>query len=124
MPQHNRESNGQSWGSDFGLEFRKILEDFQAIRLAFFRMELGGEKFALRDCRAERTSIIGLESDNAWVVWNHIIGVDEVKKTAIGNAGQRFCRLFDRAAVPAHVGNLQRRWQFETHHFATQNSQA
>src|SRR4030043_1843938 len=84
--------------------------------LALLRVELCGKEVLFPDARNERPPIVSKGRDPLCLLWNDIIGVDEVEEVTThyplkhGNLSL----YFDR--IPTHMRNLMLWIGFEFHH--------
>lgn len=86
----------------------EVGEEFQAIGLAFFGMELGGENVVAPDRGGKGSSVVGAGDDDLRVVGSRMEAVDEVE---VGTGGDAFEQgavgSDDVDLIPADLGDLE-----------------
>src|SRR5262249_15434970 len=80
------------WSLGFGhwsfcnAQLSKVLQNFQALRLALFGMKLRGEDIVAPDGCAKRMAVFRLDGHQTRVFRNNIVRVHEIEERPVGNA--------------------------------------
>src|ERR1700728_2210163 len=103
----------------------KILQHLQPGALAFFRMELRGEKIPPRHRGGEGVAVGGFQRDEGSVLRRGIVAMDEVDVIAVGNIGQqRRVGLPYLHRVPADLRNFEAVLSGKLAHFSGKKAES
>lgn len=70
-------------------------------------MKLRGHDVIAANAADERAAVIGFGGDDGRVIGDDVIAVNEIKRTADGQAIEQRRGISEDELVPAHVGNFE-----------------
>lgn len=83
--------------------------------VALFRVKLGRKEVALCYGRAKPLTVIGPPTNHRPILWNGVIGVNEIEKRAVRNTFKQFIVTGIVHPVPAHVWDLEPGFRIKVH---------